>query len=156
MFTYSSAPGANVTTNGSANTDQDHLRTLTQSARTVILKLLRLTGKAAAKTSLSSIQVYIRRYTTPSTVGSGLTPRPRAPSSPAADLTAFTGPTVGTTVTLVGTVGCGAAGPGLWNAQDASSPVQLECGGGAKGNFDLVSQSGDTSLNFEYEMEHEE
>lgn len=156
MFIYNSAPGANITTNGSANTDTDHLRVLTQSARSVLVKALRLMGKGAGLTSLSGIQLYLRRYTTASTAGSGLTPRPSAPSAPAADLTAFTGPTVGATVTLVKAVGCGAAGPGAWVAEDDKSAIQLETGGGAKGNLDLVSQSGSTGLNLEYDLVHEE
>lgn len=156
MFIYATGPAANVTTSGTGNTEVDHLRFLTGSARIARIQSVFLTGKGAALTSISGIIARLYRYATASTSGSAATPQPRAPSAPAAVLTAFTGPTVGATPTLQLAVGCGAAGPGGWVARDEDSKIELEAGGGAKGNADLVSASGDVSKNFEYSIEHSE
>lgn len=152
-FVYTLSPAANVTTSGTANTDVDHLRTLTGAARRAAVQGLYLIGKAAGATSISGIVARLARYTTPSTVGTAITPRGKEPSAPAAALTAFTGPTVGTTQIVQQAVGCGAAGPGGWVARDADSLIALEAGGGANGNLDLISQSGSPSMNFEYSLE---
>jgi hypothetical protein len=156
MFVYATAPGANVATNATPNTLTDHLRTLTGSARQAIITALLLQGKGAGLTALTGIAVQLNRYGTASTSGSAITPQLRQPSAPAAVLTAFTGPTRGTTPTLQLAVGMGAAGPGGWVARDQDSGIALEAGGGAKGNLDLESITGGTSLNFEYTLEHAE
>lgn len=155
-FVYNIGPSANVATNGTANTDTDHLRLLTAAARTASVQGFTMGGKGAGLTAISGIVLRLVRFATASTAGSTITPRPRGPSSPAAGLTAFTGPTVGTTQTLQATGYCGAAGPGGWVARDADSCIQLEAGGGANGNLDAISQSGTVALNFEYSIEHNE
>lgn len=152
-FVYSISPAANVTTNGTANTDTDHLRTLTGSTRRAAIQGLFLIGKGAGLTAISGIVVRLARYSTASTSGSSITPRPKEPSAPASQLTAFTGPTVGTTQTVQQSVGCGAAGPGGWVARDSDSMIGMEAGGGSNGNVDAISQSGTVSLNFEYSLE---
>lgn len=155
-FVYHTGPAANVATSGTANTEVDHLRTLTAAGRGARISGLYLTGKGAALTAISGIIVRLYRFVTASTVGTAITPRPRDPLSPAALLTAFTAPSVGGTPTLQLAVGCGAAGPGGWVARDQDSPMELVPAGGANGNLDLLSASGTASLNFEYSLEHAE
>jgi hypothetical protein len=155
-FVYQTGPAANVTTSGSANTEVDHIRTSTGSARVAMIQGLYLIGKGAGLTAISGIVARMYRYATASTAGTTITPRPRAPAAPAADLAASTGPTAGSTPTLQVAAGCGAAGPGGWVARDEDSKIQLQAGGGANGNLDMLSASGSTSLNFEYSLEHAE
>lgn len=156
MFVYQTGPAASVNTSGTANTEVDHLRLLTASARVANVQGIYLVGKAPGDTTITGIVARLYRYGTASSGGSGITPRPRAPAAPAADLTAFTGPTVGTSPTLQVAAGCGAAGPGGWVARDEDSKVQLQAGGGANGNCDLLSASGGTTKAFEYSLEHSE
>lgn len=158
MFIYNITPTASVATSASANTDVDHLRTLTVAGRAARIIGCYLIGKGAALTSLTGIVIKLKRFSTPSTVGSAITPAPRdIVAAPAADLTAFTGPTIGTTPTIQVAFGCGAAGPGGWVAPNEKAGIFLGAGGGANGNLDLISQTGGTTaMNFEYSTEHEE
>lgn len=156
MFVYSLAPGANVTTSGTANTEVDHLRTVTAAARAAFFTALYLIGKGAGLTVISGIVARLYRYATASTLGTTLVARPRDSGAPAARLTAATGPTAGATPTLQLAVGCGAAGPGGWVARTQDDTIALDAGGGANGNLDLESASGTVSLNFEYTLEFAE
>lgn len=155
-FVYHTGPAANVATSGTPNTEVDHIRFLTAAAKGAYIQAINLIGKGAGLTAISGIVARLYRYATASTVGSAITPRPRPGTQPAAVLTAFTAPTVGATPTLQVACGCGAAGPGGWIARDDDSKVQLDAGGGANGNADLLSASGTASLNFEYGIEHSE
>lgn len=155
-FFYAIAPGANVVTSGTANTEVDHLRTLTVAGRPAYITGCRAVGKGAALTAISGIIARLFRFATPSTVGTAITPRPRDPGSPAARLTAFTAPTIGGTPTLQEAFGFGAAGPGGWVAEDREAAIALDPAGGANGNLDLISASGTVSLNFEYSLTHAE
>ncbi len=155
-FTYATARGTNDVTNGSANTLTDHLRTVTGATRQAYFNALHLLGKGAGLTAISGISIELNRYSTPSTVGTGVTPRPRDPGSPAAVLAASHTPTRGTTATLQGVWGMGAAGPGGMVAANPDAKIGLAANGGANGNLDLESKSGTVSLNFEYTLEHEE
>lgn len=154
-FIYATAPSANVATNATPNTDTDHLRVLTVTAKGAALKALYLAGKGAGLTAISGIATRIIRLATPSTSGSAITPAPRGTVG-AASLTAFTGPTIGATPLQQLVVGCGAAGPGGWVAPDTDSQIFLDAAGGANGNADLISSSGTASLNFQYTLEHGE
>lgn len=158
MLVYNTAPPAAVTTSGSANTDVDHLRLLTVAARMAWVKSLLIRGKGAALTTITGIEVMLKRFATASTAGSAIVPAPRDQSgSVAARLTAFTGPTIGATPTIQLAIGCGATGPGGWTAPDADSYIDLDAGGGANGNLDLISQtSGTVALPFGYDLEHGE
>lgn len=156
MFIYQTGPAANVATHATPNSETDHIRFLTATGARAAIQAIFLQGKGAALTAISGIVARLYRYATASTAGSAITPRPRMPVAAAAFLTAFTGPTVGTTATLQVAVGCGAAGPGGWVARDEDSKVHLEAGGGANGNADILSASGTASLNFEYSVEHSE
>lgn len=146
----------NYTTSGTANTEVDHLRTLTVAARGAAFTGLYVAGKGAGLTAISGIAFRLKRFSTASTVGSALTPHPKDPLAAAAQLTAFTAPTLGTTATIVLFIGCGAAGPGGWVAPNPDQAIVLSANGGANGNLDLFSVSGTASLNFEWGMEEQE
>jgi hypothetical protein len=154
-FIYATAPAANVATNGTANTDTDHLRLLTVAAKGAAIKALYLLGKGAGLTAISGISARLVRQGTASTVGSAITPSPRGTVG-VASLTAFTAPTVGATPLQQLVIGCGAAGPGGWVAPDVDSQIFLDANGGASGNLDLISSSGTIALNFQYSLEHAE
>lgn len=154
MFVYNIAPPAAVTTSASANTDVDHLRLLTVAARMAWVKALYLRGKGAALTTITGIEVMLKRMATASTAGSAIVPQPRDAGSPAARVTPFTGPTIGATPTIQLALGCGATGPGAWVAPDNDSYIDLDAGGGANGNLDLISQTaGTVALGFGYDLE---
>jgi hypothetical protein len=157
MFVYNTAPPAAVNTSATANTDVDHLRVLTVAARMAWVKALYCRGKSSIMTTITGIEVMLKRFATASTVGSAITPQPRDNAAPAARLTAFTGPTIGATPTIAQAIGFGATGPGAWVAEDADSYIDLDAGGGANGNLDLISQtSGTVALPFGYSLAHGE
>lgn len=156
MFVYNVASASNVSTNASANTDTDHLRYLTVTPRPCCIRSINLMGKDTGATSLTGIAVKFKRFATASTSGTGVTPQPRDPLSPAAKTTPFTTPTIGATPTVALALGFGRSGPGGWVAQDRDSEIQLDTNGGANGNLDMISQSGGTSLPFEYSIDHAE
>ena len=145
-FVYGTTPSTNFTTNGTANTLTDHVRTLTGPTRAAMFNAIYLIGKGAGLTAISGIAIRANRYSTASTAGSAQTPAPRDPTAPASTITYNTGPTRGTTATTQLAIGCGAAGPGGWVAPNPDSVVLLVAGGGANGNVDFESISGTVSL----------
>lgn len=156
MFVYNTSPPANVTTNGTANTDTDHLRLLTVAGTIALVRALYLKGKGGGLTAISGIEASLKRFATASTVGTAIVPQPQDGRAPAAALTPFTAPTIGTTATIALSISCGATGPGAWVAQDRDDEIHLAAGGGANGNLDLISQSATISLNFGYSLRHME
>lgn len=158
MLIYDTAPPAAVTTSASANTDVDHLRLLTVAARMAYITALQCRGKSSALTTITGIEVMLKRFATASTVGTTITPAPRDQSGAvAARLTAFTGPTIGATPTIQLAIGFGATGPGSWTAATIDHYITLDANGGANGNLDLISQtSGTVALPFGYMIEHAE
>jgi hypothetical protein len=156
MYVYNTSPPANVTTNGTINTDQDHLRLLTVAGTIALVRALYLKGKGGGLTAISGIEASLKRFGTASTAGAAIVPAPTDARSPAAALTPFTGPTIGATPTIALSISCGATGPGAWVAQDFDDVIQLVAGGGANGNLDLISQSATISLNFGYSLRHME
>lgn len=145
MYTTNATPG-NIT---------DHLRFATGNAMAWITGCY-LTGRAGAATTISGINIRFIRLSTASTVGTAASIRPRDPNASAAVLTAFSGPTIGTTATLQVAFGCGKAGPGGWVAQDPDHRIKLANGAGANGNLDMVSGSQEASLGFDAVVEHVE
>jgi hypothetical protein len=156
-FYYNVSPGTNLTTNATANTETDHLRFLTvANQRPCLVNAIALIGKSAGATSLSGIALHVKRFGTPSTGGTAITPTPRAAVAPAAATTAFTAPTVGSTPSIQLTIGCSIGGPGAWVAQEPEAAVILEPNGGANGNVDFLSISGTASLPFELSVDFSE
>lgn len=157
-FYFRTAPTADVATSASANTSVDHLRTLTVGRDCCITKL-DLIGKGAAQSTITGIEVRVSRFATASTSGSAITPAKANPDSPAATLTAFTGPTIGSTETIQWAGGMMSSGQGGFQPIDPSMDdgIILANAGGANGNADVLSQSeGTAGLNFKYTLAHRE
>lgn len=147
MYTTSATPGNLV----------DHLRFATGAAKTAAINACYLTGRGGGLTAISGISVRFIRLATASTGGTAASIRPRDPLNPAATLTAFSGPTIGSgAVSLQVAFGCGAAGPGGWVAPNPDSMIDLSAGGGANGNLDMISGSQTASLGFDAVVEHME
>jgi hypothetical protein len=145
--------GVMYTTSGTPGNLVDHLRFATGNAKAWINACYVL-GRAAALTAISGISLRFVRLGTASTVGTAASIRPRDPNAPAAVLTAFSGPTIGSgTVSLQVAFGCGAGGPGGWVAPDPDSRIALLNGAGANGNLDMISGSQTASLNFDATVE---
>lgn len=158
VFYYNVSPTGDVATSATANTQVDHLRMLTvANQRAVKIVGLYMTGKGAAQTSITGIEVTLERFATPSTVGTAITPAATETGYPAAALTAFTGPTIGATPTLQLSVGCMSSGVGGWTALNPAHARTLQPNGGANGNLDLLSETqGTVALNFHYDLEFSE
>jgi hypothetical protein len=156
MIVYNIAPPAAVNTSATANTDVDHLRLLTAASRIALITGLLLRGKSAAQTTITGIETMLKRFATASTAGSAIVPQPRKGATTAI-LTAFTGPTIGATPTIALALGCTITGPGSWQAATPDHVIDLDAGGGANGNLDLISQtSGVVALPFGYDIEFSE
>lgn len=142
-----------VTSNGSANTETDHLRLLTVTGTAESAKIVGLYAGARFGTA-GGAQMRIKTFATPSTVGSTQTPAKRHPSFPAAKVTAFTGPTAGATPTVRLTVGVAqTGGTGGWVALEPMAAVTLLQGAGANGNADLFSIAASASVPIDYTLE---
>lgn len=115
-------------------------------------------GKGAAQSTITGLEVRISGWATASTAGSAITPAKRNPDFPAAKLTAFTGPTVGTTETIQWAGGMMSSGQGGFVPIDPLDDAHfLANGGGANGNADVISQTeGTVALNFKYTLGHRE
>jgi hypothetical protein len=144
-----------VTSNGSANTETDHLRFLT-AANQETAKLVGLYGASRFGTA-GGAQLRVKTFGTASTVGSAATPAKRHPSSPAASLTAFTGPTAGATPTVRLTVGLAqTGGTGGWVALEPMAAISLLANAGANGNADVFSICNAASVPLDFTVEHSE
>src|SRR5947209_8323211 len=156
-YYYSVVPGSDLTTNGTANTNQDHLRVASNAGTEVMINALYIFGRAQSATNISNIAVKLLRMSTASTVGSAITPRQRGTpgTQPAALSTWFTGPTQGTAVANPDVeIGCLSAGAAYWMPYDPDAAVRVKPGGaGADGNVDLISQGSVASLLFRYSLE---
>jgi hypothetical protein len=141
-----------VTSNGSANTETNHLRLLTV-ANQETAKIVGLYGAARHGTA-GGAQLRFKTWATASTSGSAATPAKRHPSYPAASTTAFTAPTSGTTATVRLTVGLAqTGGTGGWVALEPSAALTLLPNGGANGNGDVFSIANGTSVAIDYTLE---
>ena len=144
-----------ATSNGSANTETDMLRTLTV-ANQAPAQVKGLYGAMRSGTA-GGAQLRARRFATASTVGAAATPDPRRPGQPAASLTAFTLPTAGATPTQVLSIGLAqTGGMGGWVALEPDHAIWLNPNGGANGNLDILSIANAASIGFDYTVEHSE
>src|SRR5262245_13242872 len=144
-----------VTSNGSANTETDHLRFLTVSQQETA-KVVGLYGACRFGTA-GGAQIRLKPFGTASTAGSGVTPAKRHPSFPAASLTAFSGPTAGATPTVRLTVGLAqTGGTGGWVAIEPGAAISLLANGGANGNLDVYSIANGASVPIDFTVEHSE
>lgn len=144
-----------VTTNGTTLTETDHLRILTV-ANQEMARVTALYGSCRFGTA-GGATLRLATYGTASTSGSAATPAPRNPNSPAAQTTAFTGPTVGTTQTIRATVGLAqTGGQGGWVATEVDNAIALKPNGGATGNADMLSLAVGVSVPVDYTLEMQE
>jgi hypothetical protein len=129
-----------ITTNGTTQTESDHLRLLTKNASPQeTVKIISLTGFFRFNTAGGG-GFRFKTFATASSAGSSATPAPRHPSGPAASCTAFTGPTPGATPVV--RMGVGAAqtgGTGGDVALEPNNAITLLPYAGANGNGDVVS-----------------
>jgi hypothetical protein len=118
---------------------------------------LRLQGRGAGLTALTGICCNFKNWTTASTGGTAMTPRPDSlAGAVAAQATAAGGAGGGTGAVTAGSgggtyrggCGCGGSGPGGWAA---TTPDQaLEQAAGSAGSIDLYSSSGLASMLYEW------
>lgn len=149
---YSVVPGAIQTTNATPLTENDCFFVKPGATRNVGLLALYLHGRAAALTAISGITIRIKKWTTTSaSVGTAVTPAPADPGMQAAKATAaysvgaLTSGTGGPTFML--SIGCGAAGPGGWVAENPDAVKILEAA--ATQSLDAFCASGTANMNFE-------
>lgn len=158
MYNISSKEVAeNYTTSATPNTEIDAAFIKPGATRLVSLLAMRVWGKAAALTALSSISLRIKQWTTTgSSAGTAITPRPVNNLSPAAVATAAAGAAGGINAVTSGTggpsvvksMGCGASGPGGWVAINPDDAVVLD--GNASKSIDLFSASPTASMGWEF------
>lgn len=146
-----------VTTSGTANTEVDDMRTLSVANQApAVVTGLYGSGRNSGTTA-GGVQLRLRRFSTPSTVGTAKTPAERNPNGPAAQLTAFTGPTAGSTATDVLSIGFGAlGGMGGWVALESDAGHFLRPNGGADGNLDVFHIAAIASVAIDYTLEFKE
>lgn len=158
-FVYAMTLGANVTCNATPNTANDFLFVKPGAAgRMVKVIKVDLIGKGAGLTAISGISCRVEKWTTTSSSGSALTPVPKDPGAQACKATSGFSSTTVTSGTggpsLMGTFGCGAAGPGGWVRQNQDDGFVLEAGDNR--SIDLFNASGTGSLVFECNVDIEE
>jgi len=143
---------SNVTTNGSAGTETDDLRLLTVASQGHA-RIMALYGAARFGTA-GGAQLRVKTFGTASTAGSAVTPAPRNPRAPAAQSTAFSGPTAGSTPVIRMTVGVAqTGGTGGWMALEPDHAIALLSGGGANGNGDVFTIANAASVVLDYTVE---
>jgi len=148
-FVYDVPAGAQLSTNGTANTLTVNMA-IRQAVRGVDIQSFSVIGKGAGLTVISGIAFRCLRWTTAGSGGTTITPNPRRIGT-TASTTAVDSQTTITAGTVSGvnqlTFGCGAAGPGGWAAMNPDSMIHIE--GGSSDEIDVNSISGTVSLGFE-------
>ena len=150
VYSLSLATAGNLTTSGTPATETDTFF-VKAGVRNCALQSMYVIGKGAGLTALSGISFRIIKFTTASTAGTTMTPTPKDPGSQAAKATSASRPTAGSTRVNRLVFGCGAAGPGGWQAMNVDSVELLE-GGGAL-SIDSMDISGTASMVFEFSAE---
>jgi hypothetical protein len=142
------------TSNGSALTESDHYRLLTVAEQETA-KLMEVMGTARSGTAGGG-SLRGRRYGTPSSSGTSVTPAPVNPGTGinsvviAAGTTAFTAPTAGSTATNLLSIGLAqTGGQGGWVTPFDGAGIDLMPNGGANGNFDILSIFNAASVTFD-------
>lgn len=146
------ATAGNLTTSGTPNTATETAFVKPGATRTLYLNRFDVCGKGAGLTAISGIAFRLKKWTTASTAGTGMTPQPRSTQGAAATATAASRPTAGSgggTPVLV--FSCGAAGPGGWVAANADCMHDMPAA--SAGSFALDDASGTASMNFEFSAE---
>lgn len=158
VYTTSLATPGTSACSGTPNTETGAVSLKTASqGRNISLQSAYVLGRGAALTALSGIVFRIMSATTASTSGTGTTPSPKdVIGYTAATAVAVTGQTISSTGRKNHVVfGCGAAGPGGWQAMDPDSMIVITPNSTAP-SVDLVAASATASLNYEFSVEHKE
>jgi hypothetical protein len=161
MFVYTTSPATpgSSSTSATPNTETDAIYLKPAAAvpvRSPAIQRVDVIGKAAALTAISSIAFRIAHFTTASTGGTAATPTPKDVGSPAATAVASTGGTISSTGRVNHAIfGCGAGGPGGWQALNADSVISAPAES-TQPSVDLLAVSGTASLNYEFAVEHQE
>jgi hypothetical protein len=140
---------APVTTSGTTNTEVDHL--FVKAGNTAVhINGLRLQGMGNALTNLNGLSVNFKNWTTASTAGTAMTPRPVSIQSNVTALaTAGGAPTAGSGGgTYKGGFGCSGSSPSFWTAQTMDQWIDLP--GAGAGSVDLYSVAVALSLAFHW------
>jgi len=151
---YYVEPGVNQTTNATPGTENDSLFLAPGTAAQLILAFLKLSGKAAAATSLSGIVGRIKQWTTTaSSGGTAITPAPAIPAFAAAKSTAGYSTSAVTSGTggplLKGIVSCGVSGTDVFQSQSPAFDDMPQAQPAATQSIDVFVSSGTASLNYE-------
>lgn len=152
IYGFTPATGGNLTTNATPSTATETAFLKPGATRTLYLLSLYVMGKAAAKTTISGLAFRVKKWTTASTAGTGMTPQPRDPGFQAATATAASRPTAGSgggTPILV--FGCGAGGPGGWVAPNQDAWVTMAAANA--GSIAIDDVCGEASQVFEFSGE---
>lgn len=154
----------NFATSGSANTELDQFFLKPGASRTAGVVAVRVQGKGAGLTALSGISVRLKQWTSTastSVAATSTTPQPKNNLVPACVATAGMVTSAASTVTsgtggpqIVGYASMGASGPGGWASMNIDDVPLLD--GGATKSMDLFSSSPTVSLNYEFELDHQE
>jgi hypothetical protein len=153
MFIYdiSLATAGNLTTNGTPGTETETFFVKPGANRTAGIRRFDVQGKAAAVSTLSGLIFRFMKWSTASTAGTGITPRPRDTGNPAASATAASRPTAGSTRVNGPIIGCSISGPNCWTTPDDDGVFRFAAGNA--GSLSIADASGTASLTFEANAE---
>lgn len=151
---YKVMPGANQTTNATPNTENDSMFMAPGAAAALVLKMMKIIGKAAGATSLSGFVCRIKQWTTTaSAAGTSITPAPMIPAYAAAKSTAAYSVTAVTSGTggplLKGALGCGVSGTDVWMPQTGAFDDAPQAQPAATQSIDAFVSCGTASQNYE-------
>lgn len=139
-----------ATTNGTTNTETAHCFIKPGNTK-VSVNGLRLQGRGNALTTLNGLSANFKNWTTASTGGTAMTPRPTSISAALAALATAGGgaPSAGSGGgTYKGGFGCSGSGPSFWTAQTPDQMIDMI--GAYAGSLDLNSLAVAVSLVFDY------
>lgn len=158
VFTTSLATPGVSTTNGTTNTETGTVSLKTASqGRNIALQMCSVIGRANALTSISGIAFRIITATTASTSGTAATPyHADATANVTATAVAATGQTISSTGRRNHVIfGCGAGGPGGWNAINTDSLITITPNSTAP-SVDIINVAAAVSLTYEWSCQHQE
>ena len=141
---------APFTTNGTTNTETDHLFIKPGAGAKVDINGLRLQGAGNALTTLNGLMVNFKNFTTASTSGTSMTPSPvNIAVAKASSATAAATPTPGSGgATYKGGFGCSGSGPAFWTAQTPDQMIEMAAG--YAGSVDMYSAAAALNLAFQW------
>lgn len=154
---------APYSTSGTPSTELDFFFLKAGTGAKASIYNLRAQGRGAGLTALTGIALNLKNWTTASTSGTAMTPRPNSlAGAVAAQATAAAGAAAGVNVVTAGSgggtyrggMGMGGSGPGGWVA--ANPDAAIEQAAASAGSIDWVSLSGTASMLFDWALEFSE